>query len=531
MATMNRIVRQSYFGMLVLLLSACGGGSSSPSSSSSSASLTGVFVDAPVAGLSYQTSSGVSGTTDSQGRFNYAAGDTVTFSVGGLTLGSAQPTVTSAGNATITPVDIVSGATDTTDPNVTAIGQLLGTLNSISVAGSHGANGVFTIPSNAATLLSQFGSIDVTSISSTQLQSIVSAAGVGSVVSSTDAQANMNRGINAAGVIGTTWTGTCTCGGGGTFYFEPNGNLTGFTDDGNLLAGTWSGSISASGGVQIALVSSGGGYTQNGTIPAGTSTGSAQIYSSANTLQGTFTFTKITASSTVSNSLYLGGWYATYTPNSTGTAAGDSGGQAYIILSPDGTFHGITDGAQIITGTWDPTTGAGTASFANGSGGTITISVNVDSKTGSVSVDGTVYGSLSFSRTGTLTMNADAHSGGTGTSGNSVNTIPLLLNVQISWPANVGNVVSSFALAMTVKDANDTVIASGIKSEANPLGIGAVANTTTDNFSVSYPAGTAATYSLSVGPSNCSITGGSGSVVDANSGNAGAYPTVAITCN
>ena len=100
-----------------------------------------------------------------------------------MTLGSAKPTATSAGNATITPVDIVSGATDTTDPNVIAIGQLLGTLNSISIGGFQGANGVFTIPSNAATLLSQFGTIDVTSISSTQLQSIVSAAGVGSVVS------------------------------------------------------------------------------------------------------------------------------------------------------------------------------------------------------------------------------------------------------------------------------------------------------------------------------------------------------------
>jgi hypothetical protein len=533
MITLNGTVRCAYFGMLVLFLSACGGdGSSSTSSSGSgSASLTGVFVDAPVVGLSYQTSSGGSGTTDSEGKFNYASGDTVTFSVGGLTLGSVIPSVTSAGNATVTPVDIVPGAMDATDPNVTAIGQLLGTLNSIAVADSGGASGVFTIPTNAATLLSSLGTIDATSITSTQLQTLVTAAGVGGVVSGTDAQANMNQGINAADVIGTAWSGSCDCGGGGTFYFEPNGALTGFTDDGNLLAGTWSGSTTASGGVQVALVSSGGGYSQNGTIPFGSNNGTAQIYDSTSGLQGTFTFTKVTAGGTVSNSLYLGGWYATYTPNSTGTAAGDSGGQAYIILAPDGFFHGITDGAQAISGTWDPSTGIGTASFANGSGGTITISVDVDSKTGTVSVDGAVYGSLAFSRTGTLTMNADSYSGGTGTSGQSVNMIPLLLNVQISWPANVGNVVSSFALSLNVNDPNSGLIAGAIKSEVNPLGVGAAANTTTDNIAVSYPEGTAATYSLSVGPSNCAITGGSGNVVDANSGNASAYPTVAITCN
>jgi len=104
------------------------------------------------------------------------------------------------------------------------------------------------------------------------------------------------------------------------------------------------------------------------------------------------------------------------------------------------------------------------------------------------------------------------------------------LNVAVAWPANVGNVVSSFALALSVKDSGGNVIASGIKSESNPFGAGAAANQTTDNIAVSYPSGSAASYSLSVGPSNCSITGGSGTVNDANSGNAGAYPTVAITC-
>jgi hypothetical protein len=55
--------------------------------------------------------------------------------------------------------------------------------------------------------------------------------------------------------------------------------------------------------------------------------------------------------------------------------------------------------------------------------------------------------------------------------------------------------------------------------------------TTTTNISASYPKGDAARYSLTTGSSYCAITGGgSGSVVDANSGNAAAYPTVLVSC-
>ncbi|MBN1663431.1 MAG: carboxylesterase family protein [Deltaproteobacteria bacterium] len=72
---------------------------------------TGVFLDSPVAGLSYSTPN-ASGTTDAAGKFTYYPYETVTFSVGGLTLGSAT------GKATITPLDIVSGATGAADQRV-----------------------------------------------------------------------------------------------------------------------------------------------------------------------------------------------------------------------------------------------------------------------------------------------------------------------------------------------------------------------------------------------------------------------------
>ena len=54
----------------VCLLAACG--------NSDLPTKQGVFVDAPVEGLTYVTSSGLSGTTNATGVFNYLAGDSVT---------------------------------------------------------------------------------------------------------------------------------------------------------------------------------------------------------------------------------------------------------------------------------------------------------------------------------------------------------------------------------------------------------------------------------------------------------------------
>lgn len=93
----------------VAILSACADNTSNVSS--------GVFVDAPVEGLSY-TSGAITGTTDASGRFLYTTGGTVTFSLGGVTL----PTV--AGAAMVTPVDLV-GASGAHDPAALAIARLL----------------------------------------------------------------------------------------------------------------------------------------------------------------------------------------------------------------------------------------------------------------------------------------------------------------------------------------------------------------------------------------------------------------------
>ena len=62
--------------------------------------LKGIFFDSPVQGLEYETRT-TSGITDAKGGFKYHKGETVTFSIGGLVLGTAE------GKAMVTPADLV----------------------------------------------------------------------------------------------------------------------------------------------------------------------------------------------------------------------------------------------------------------------------------------------------------------------------------------------------------------------------------------------------------------------------------------
>ncbi|MCX7982043.1 MAG: carboxylesterase family protein [Syntrophales bacterium] len=98
---MKEVKRRRLFFIVVLLffIWSCGGGTSG------TGPLRGVFVDAPVAGLDYVTSSGISGKTDANGMFYYDPGDMVTFKIGNLNLGTAR------GSSRLTPVDIVAGGT------------------------------------------------------------------------------------------------------------------------------------------------------------------------------------------------------------------------------------------------------------------------------------------------------------------------------------------------------------------------------------------------------------------------------------
>ncbi|MDT8990024.1 hypothetical protein RQP54_04040 [Curvibacter sp. APW13] len=101
---------------IAFALTACGGGGSS--------ALSGVFTDAEVANVEYETSSGLRGNTDAAGRYQYREGDTVTFRIGGLVLGSGPA------KGTVTPIDLVGGASSINDPEVVKILRLLQSLDS-----------------------------------------------------------------------------------------------------------------------------------------------------------------------------------------------------------------------------------------------------------------------------------------------------------------------------------------------------------------------------------------------------------------
>lgn len=527
------IARAFWLGMLLLLASCGGGGGGStpttPPSGSNPATL-GTFVDAPVSGVAYTTSSGMSGTTDQNGQFKFAVGDTVTFSAAGVTLGSFQPNVASDGTAIVTPLNLV-GASSVTDPKATAIGQFLSTLNALSIAQGAGKSGIFVVPSGTA-LQKQLASLNTTApnLTAAQLQAALDAvfgAGKFTVVPAATAQAALQQGINAQSLIGSIWTGACTCGGGGIVYFQPNGTLVGFTLPGgtasrsHTLSGSWSANSAATGGgVSMSILSSDGAYSKNAFIAAGASTGTGEIWNN-NVLQGTFTFSKLTGSSPTP-SLYTGGWYATYTPNAAGIAQGDKGGSAFGFAAADGSLRFLTESGDLIAGTWNPSTGQGTGSLTDKSGTVTTVTVDFSTGSGSVSRGGTVMGNVTFTRNGSFTLSPPTSATGP--------SIPLLLNIVTSW-ANLPNTMNSIAVSLNVLDAGGAQLAFGTKSTSTPPNSSGVRSSTTDNIAVSYPTGAGKTYAVSVGQQNCTVANGSGTVVDANSGNANAYPTVYITCD
>lgn len=102
--------------LAVFLLTGCAALDTKP------AALTGVFIDAPVSGITFKTPT-QGGITNAAGEFKYLAGETVAFSIGELALGSA------VGKPILSPLDIIADAKDTSDQRVINICVLLQTLD------------------------------------------------------------------------------------------------------------------------------------------------------------------------------------------------------------------------------------------------------------------------------------------------------------------------------------------------------------------------------------------------------------------
>ena len=117
------ITQQSHLARLLsavlcALVCSCGGGNSSTATTR----LQGYFKDSAVSGLTYVTSSNVTGITRPDGGFDYNPGDSITFSFGAIRF----PTVSAA--SLVTPLNMADGVVDS--PTLNNIAYLLQALDS-----------------------------------------------------------------------------------------------------------------------------------------------------------------------------------------------------------------------------------------------------------------------------------------------------------------------------------------------------------------------------------------------------------------
>ena len=96
-------MKSRYFlsGLILIILFACSKDDNPSPPDEANGTMKGVFIDSPVEGLKYETETH-SGFTDENGNYDYEEGETVTFYVGDITLGSAVAT------GELSPIDIAN---------------------------------------------------------------------------------------------------------------------------------------------------------------------------------------------------------------------------------------------------------------------------------------------------------------------------------------------------------------------------------------------------------------------------------------
>ena len=145
------------FGVTVLMVG-CewwdGDGKKKSSPETDQEASVGIFLDSLVEGLRYETAS-FSGFTNSAGEYNYSPGETVTFYIGDIIIGSVEA------GPVVTPLSLVPDAIDPTDLTVTNIVRLLLTLDNDSDP-SNGIEITSTTSQAAAGLSIDFSAPDLT---------------------------------------------------------------------------------------------------------------------------------------------------------------------------------------------------------------------------------------------------------------------------------------------------------------------------------------------------------------------------------
>jgi len=276
----STIQRSVLLSIVFLALTACGGGGGGSESPTVS---QGRFIDAAAEGIQY-TSGTESGVTDANGTFTYKNGQSVTFSIGGIIIGTVS------GKNIITPVDLVAGAIDETDPSVTNIVQFLLTIDEDQNA----LNGIqisAAMRTAAASLSVDFSSATFDSDASVQTAidalAAVTANMTRTLVSEVVAQGHLGDSLLA--LMTGNYSGTFTGGDSGTWsvFVGTDGLVTG---NGNSnMGGPFSitGSVATSGDLSA-------------TGLAGLATWTGNVNTSTRTISGTWTVTSMALSGTFS---------------------------------------------------------------------------------------------------------------------------------------------------------------------------------------------------------------------------------------
>jgi len=161
----SRFFQSATIIFLTAILMGCGGGGGDGTTSGGGVSTaTGIFKDSNVSGLNYVSGS-QSGVTGADGTFTYEVGQSVTFSVGGVTIGSVT------GQSIVTPVDLVAGGSSSS----MQVQNIVRFLMMLDVDGD-ASNGI-VISSAVQTMAVNWSQVDFSTTDlSTALTSIISDA-------------------------------------------------------------------------------------------------------------------------------------------------------------------------------------------------------------------------------------------------------------------------------------------------------------------------------------------------------------------
>jgi len=132
----------------------------------------------------------------------------------------------------------------------------------------------------------------------------------------------------------------------------------------------------------------------------------ADWFNASGVAQGSISLNEITVGGTISTA-YVGGWFLSYTPNASGLAAGETAGQGYVILAPDGSLSGITGGSGHCRRV-EHRGGRGKRFVHDRKRGCGNDCHEISNQCGALSKNGIIDGTLSFRRTGVLLLNGSS---------------------------------------------------------------------------------------------------------------------------